>query len=594
MLRYQYDTNSGEPYSNITAATPATAGNPAVVVVNGLTANTKYYYRMQYSTDGGTTWTARSEHSFWTKRAQGSTYAFTITSDAHVNILLGNATTWTNTMNDVAADQPDLHIDLGDTIAMRGLSPGDTTGAENAYKYALPFFNTVSASSPIFLAPGNHEQQEAWHLLSPLADSLPVIGTNAQKKFFLNPVPDGSFYTGDTSTLAELSGDDLKQDYYSWTWGDALFVVINPYWYSTTKPYVSDPGGGETDTTGSGDSWDWTLGLDQFNWLKSTLQNSGAKYKFVFAHQMVSGGSISGQADYGHGGANYANLCEWGGYNEDGTTLGWSTRRAGWGSLPIHQLMVANDVTAFFHGHDHQYAYEMLDGIVYQSVPSAGFTGNGFSMYTTGDENTIQALSSSGHLKVTVGPAQATVDYIRTGEASSSYSYTMAPNEDDTVTLTLKPGWNLVAAATGTATFPSSLFGWNGSSYTPTSAPASWQGYWYNNETGVDQTVEIQTDTASHIIDLSNGWNLIGNPLGSTASLSSLRPGHRPSSTTPLPRPMSPPPPFCPVRGPGCKEQPDRQSLSLRPEADEETRGWSAYRGLKYPSCLVESLHVYC
>ena len=89
-----------------------------------------------------------------------------------------------------------------------------------------------------------------------------------------------------------------------------------------------------------------------------------------------------------------------------------------------------------------------------------------------------------------------------------------------THTLTLKPGWNLVAAATGTATFPSSLFGWNGSSYTPTTAPASWQGYWYNNETGVDQTVEIQTDTGSHIIDLSNGWNLIGNPLGSTAGLS--------------------------------------------------------------------------
>ncbi len=69
----------------------------------------------------------------------------------------------------------------------------------------------------------------------------------------MNPVPDGSFYTGDTSTNAYSAGDQLKEDYYAWTWGDALFVVINPYWYTVTKPYVSDPGGGESDTTGSGD-----------------------------------------------------------------------------------------------------------------------------------------------------------------------------------------------------------------------------------------------------------------------------------------------------------------------------------------------------
>ena len=289
--------------------------------------------------------------------------------------MLGSATTFGNTLDDVADDHPDFEIDLGDTVAMDSVSVGDTADAETVYKDVLPFFNRVSASAPIFLVPGNHEQKEAWHLLAPLANSLPVIGTNAQKKYFANPVPD-SFYTGDTSTYASLSGDQLKQSYYSFSWGDALFVVIDPYWYTTTKPYVTDPGGGEGDTTGSGDSWDWTLGQTQFNWLKNTLQGSNAKYKFVFAHQMVGGGNISGQSDYGHGGANYANLVEWGGYNENGTTWAWDTERAGWGSQPIHQMMVANGVSAFFHGHDHQYGYEKLDGMVYQSVPSAGFTSN--------------------------------------------------------------------------------------------------------------------------------------------------------------------------------------------------------------------------
>ncbi len=435
LLYYEYGTSSGV-YIGQTDPTPADAGIPEVVVISGLDANTPYYYRMQYSSNGGISWIARSEHSFWTQRAAGSTFTFDITSDSHVNILLGNAETWTNTLNDVALDAPDFLLDLGDTFAMRSLSAGDVSGAEAAYKDQLPFFNIVSHSTPIFLAPGNHEQQEAWHLIGDLATSLPVIGTNAQKKFFLNPVPD-TFYTGDTNPYSYLDGDQLREDYYAWTWGDALFVVINPYWYTTTKPYVSDPGGGESDTTGSGDAWDWTLGQEQFDWLKATLTGSSAKYKFVFSHQMVSDGSVSGQEDYGHAGANHAQYVEWGGYNEDGSTLGWDTERAGWGSEPIHQVMVANGVTAFFHGHDHQYAYEERDDVVYQAVPSAGFTGSGFNMYTTGSGYTIQALDNSGHLRVTVGLSETTVDYIRTGETSSAYTYTMEPTGGPSHTLTV-------------------------------------------------------------------------------------------------------------------------------------------------------------
>ena len=420
-LFYEYGTSSGD-YTDQTSNETATGGVPHDTVISSLQPDTLYYYRMQYRT-AGDAWVPRAEHSFHTQRAPGSSFTFTVTSDGHVNIMLGNATTWSNTLNDVAADNPDFEIDLGDTVAMDDVT--NATEAEDVYKDVLPFFNDISASTPIFLVPGNHEQQEGWHLLEPLAGSLPVIGTNAQKKYFLNPVPD-SFYSGGTDPYSYLDGDQLREDYYAWTWGDALFVVIDPYWFSTTKPYVTDPGGGEDDTTGSGDSWDWTLGYDQFDWLRTTLENSTAKYKFVFSHQLVGGGSIAGQADYGHGGANYANLVEWGGYDENGTSWGWDARRPGWGSKPIHQIMVDNGVSAFFHGHDHQYAYEMLDGIVYQAVPSSGFSGNGFSIYTTGDGNTIQALPSSGHLKVTVTPSLATVDYIQTSQTTPAYSYYIA------------------------------------------------------------------------------------------------------------------------------------------------------------------------
>jgi hypothetical protein len=396
----------------------APAGQPYEVVISGLNPHTRYYYRMQYQKPGDV-WVARNEHSFWTQRATGETFSFTITSDSHVNILLGNAAVWQQTMTNVANDQPDFHLDLGDTFAMDNVTTA--AGAEQAYLYQRQFFDLAGHSAPIFLVIGNHEEEEAWHLddTGNSATSQPVLGANARKKYYPNPVPDG-FYSGDTDPYSYLDGDHLREDYYAWTWGDALFVVIDPYWFTTIKPFTGNTGGGESSDTGSGDRWDWTLGLQQFNWLKQTLQNSTAKYKFIFAHHMVGGSD-----DYVRGGAVPAHLVEWGGYNENGTTWGFNTRRSGWGDDPIHQIMVENGVSAFFHGHDHQYAYEVRDGIVYQSLPAAGFSGNGFNIYRESDPYTIEVLPSPGHLRVTVSSSQTTVDYIATSSGAVNYSYTL-------------------------------------------------------------------------------------------------------------------------------------------------------------------------
>jgi hypothetical protein len=236
----------------------------------------------------GQSWVPTAEYSFYTQRAQGSTFTFSLTSDSHIDIIIGDEATWTETLNNVAADNPDFHIDLGDAYAIRLLGPGDVAEAEAVYEKQRGFHDIISRSAPLFQALGNHEQVEGWHLLDPLADSLPVISTNALKKYYLNPIPD-DFYTGDTDTYSYLDGDQLREDYYAWTWGDVLFVTLDPYWFSTTKPYDDNTGGGELDTTGSGDRWDWTLGLEQYNWLKQTIENSNAKFKFVFSHLMTGG-----------------------------------------------------------------------------------------------------------------------------------------------------------------------------------------------------------------------------------------------------------------------------------------------------------------
>ena len=168
-MYYQYGTSSGS-YPNSTSQVSATGGTPITVTLTGLTANTHYYYRMQYSTDSGSTWTARPEHSFWTQRAPGSTFVFDITTDLHVNIVLGNATTWTQTMNDVATDNPDFQLTLA--IPLRWIvSPSQST-ADSNYSYQYQFFNLASANTPLFISTGNHEETEVLahdrqHWLSP-------------------------------------------------------------------------------------------------------------------------------------------------------------------------------------------------------------------------------------------------------------------------------------------------------------------------------------------------------------------------------------------------------------------------------------------
>lgn len=82
----------------------------------------------------------------------------------------------------------------------------------------------------------------------------------------MNPIPD-HFYTGD-DTNNNFVG--LRENYYAWKWGDALFIVLDPYWYTSPKPDAN---------TG----WRWTLGKKQYDWLKATLEKDKSLYKFVFA-----------------------------------------------------------------------------------------------------------------------------------------------------------------------------------------------------------------------------------------------------------------------------------------------------------------------
>ncbi len=420
-LYYEYGTSSGD-YTAQTGTTTATAGEPCNVTLGGLTANTQYFYRMQYRTPGDS-WVARPEHSFWTRRAAGSTFTFTVASDAHMNGGGGTPSQYVQMLVNVATDEPDFHLDLGDTAWTDGTTT--QSAANQRYLDQRDWMSGVSHSAALFIAVGNHENEEGWNL-DDTTNTLALNSINARKRYYPNPVPD-SFYSGNPDTsLTGVSGDHLREDYFAWEWGDALFVFIDPFQYTLIKPFSGTAGGELNDETTYGDRWDWTLGQEQFDWFKQTLEDSNAGFKFVFAHQ-----GLGGLEGYVRGGAAGAHAFEWGGYDLLGTDWQFDTERPGWGDDPVHQLMVDNGVSAFFHGHDHCFAYEKRDGVVYQEVPSPAMgSTTGFSQYYTGANGTyaLQVLPNSGHLRVTVGPDEATVEYVRSNISEVSYTYTIAPN----------------------------------------------------------------------------------------------------------------------------------------------------------------------
>jgi uncharacterized low-complexity protein len=101
---------------------------------------------------------------------------------------------------------------------------------------------------------------------------------------------------------------------------------------------------------------------------------------------------------------------------------------------------VDNGVTIFFHGHDHIFAKEELDGVVYQEVPHAANDdyGSGFASNLVDYAGAVRH-NNSGHIRITVSPTAATVDYVRAylpqDEGTNgrgfnrdvSYAYTVAP-----------------------------------------------------------------------------------------------------------------------------------------------------------------------
>ncbi len=392
-------------YTGASAPARFPARAPIEVRVEGLRPDTEYFYRLRLRPDGAPAYTAGEERRFHTWRPPGRPFTFVIQADPHLDEN-SSARVYAQTLANELLDQPDFMLDLGDSsmadkCAISGSNPcarpspasADAILARNLL--ARSYHEQVAHSVPLFLVMGNHEGEAGW-LDDGTPNNVNVWDTQARKLLYANPVPDG-FYAGNESQTPFIG---QRENYYAFEWGDALIVALDPFAFTTRKPTrASDE-----------ELWRWTLGETQYRWLRRTLETSSARFKLVFSHHLLGG--VTPEA---RGGAAFGRYFEWGGRNLDGG-WGFDARRPGWGK-PIHQLLVDNNVKAWFHGHDHVYVAEELDGIAYQAVPqpSLGQYGAAGQVAEYGYLGIpgVNAFASSGHLRVSVGPDQLRVEYVQ-------------------------------------------------------------------------------------------------------------------------------------------------------------------------------------
>lgn len=360
------------------------AHTPIQIPISGLQNNSKYFYRLFYKNQSDPTFKSGEIKSFITQRAQGEKFTFSVEADPHLD-QNSNYSTFRNMLKNVENSSPDFLIDLGDNFMTEKFPLNNEYYIKQRHLFYRDFWDRTCGSVPLFIVQGNHDSETRW-LTTNSPDDPFNTATRIRKMLYPSPEPNG-FYSG--SDYSELYVGK-RQNYYAWNWGDALFIVLDIYGYCEER---------------SNDPWHFTLGKTQYDWFRKTLEESKAKFKFVFAHQLLGGDNL------GRGGTEKVDFFEHGGKNADGS-FGFNDKRPGWGK-PVHQLMVENGVQIYFHGHDHMYIQQNKDDIVYQlcpqpSLPNYTDVKNATEFgYLSGN-----VLPNSGHLNITVDGDSAKVDYI--------------------------------------------------------------------------------------------------------------------------------------------------------------------------------------
>ena len=348
--------------------------------VTGLSPGRRYLYQVSVAGDGGPA-DVLYAGSAATAAAPGTPFSFAIIADPHIEprdpVPPGTTViddgygdmeaTLLAVSAQVAAANPDFLIDLGDMLDYHvfgfNAPPPDASWARLGYLNYRRLLGDTVGNAAHFPVIGNWDGESGCNTPDEIQRSL-------SQRLLYAPGPGAATYP---------EGGSANGDYYAFTWGDALFVVLNVMTYTPTCHLLyDDPGLPD----------DWTLGAAQMAWLRQTLAAATSRWRLLFIHHAV-GGAAADTYDtaYGRGGGQAAHVGE---------------------QAQIHALMVQYGVQIFFYGHDHVFTDVVVDGIHYLLPGSAGAPWK-FDGSATGYTHDWE---DSGYGNVTVAPDRVAVDFV--------------------------------------------------------------------------------------------------------------------------------------------------------------------------------------
>ena len=353
---------------------------PFNISLTPLDPDTAYKYQVFARVTGSETFKPVIKSTFRTQRTGKSPFSFAMISDSHITLdQPDRLKTLFETCRSIKTRNPDFLFMLGDNIATFTSHGGPMI--EERFGPALYYrlrsgLGSLPESTPVFNVIGNWEGENGWH-----PEEYRAFARKARMAWMPGPLPE---------TYPE--GGSKQGDYYGFTWGNTLNIVLNVTGYTLNEH-----------TLGSkiGKADDWTLGENQKQWLYKQLSESDKKWKFIYIHHTVGGKAGDDlNTRYGRGGGQAAYIGE---------------------QKLIHGWMKEFDVSALFYGHDHIFTDIPVDDIHYTCVGSAGAPWK----FTTEETGYKSYIPDSGFTWVDVFEDRLDISFIKhDGEALYRFEIT--------------------------------------------------------------------------------------------------------------------------------------------------------------------------
>jgi hypothetical protein len=346
--------------------------------VEGLEPGTEYQYLLTGFDDD----VERTLYlgSVVTQRQPGASFTAALITDTHIHpreLVVGDKSlegpmeaTLAAVAPEIAALRPDFLLNLGDILDFHAFGfndpPPDALYTRQGYTNYRRVLGDTLGHAAHFGVLGNWDGENGCNTTEEIQRSL-------TQRVLYEPNPGPETYP---------EGGSVNQDYYAFTWGDALFIVLNVMTYTPGCHLLN---------TYPGSPDDWTLGEAQLEWLRGTLESATSKWRFTFIHHTV-GGQAGNDVDsaYGRGGGQAAYIGE---------------------QALIHQLLLDHGVQIFFYGHDHVFTDMVVDGVHYTLPGSAGAPWK----FTTEETGYTEFWEDSGFARLDVSPDAVRVAFVGQG-----------------------------------------------------------------------------------------------------------------------------------------------------------------------------------